>query len=254
MSTAGFTSGSSELPLEFDPSWILFQGSGVLAINKPAGIPVHKGTAHDSGLAEMIDEWVRRNPGIVEIKGGRPVWPVHLLDLEASGVLLFALTATAARKIQDALAAYSIQKRYLAVISGPVEAMGRLQGPVRSKLRGVYRKLESELEFRRLAGDERLSLVEVLPKEGRNHQIRVLFSRAGRPLAGDLRYGKPKPARQFLEKFATPGLLLHAHELSLPESVLGAARTLCAPLPQHFFKVLEKKGWGGLFAQAGESR
>ena len=109
MSTAGSTSGSSggsseesagrppspaarEAAREFDPSWILFQGSGVLAVNKPAGIPVHKGTSHDLGLAEMIDEWVRWNPKVLEIKGGTSVRPAHRLDLEASGVLLFALT------------------------------------------------------------------------------------------------------------------------------------------------------------------
>ena len=110
-------------------------------------------------------------------------------------------------------------------------------------LRGVYRRLPAELTYRRLEGDERLSLVEVHPEEGRTHQIRALFAEAGRPLAGDLRYGKPKPARQFLEKFGLPCLLLHAAELELTRVVPGLPRTFTAPLPEEFRRLAEKKGW-----------
>jgi 23S rRNA-/tRNA-specific pseudouridylate synthase len=230
-------------PSEFDPDWILFQGNGVLAVNKPAGLPVHRGTGHQIGLAEMIDEWARLHPRILEIRAGKEVRPAHRLDLEASGVLLLGLTRPAARAVQEAFAAHAAEKRYLAVIAGPVDALGHLKGKVRSKLRGVVRHMVAELTYRRLAGDERLSLVEVTPIGGRTHQIRWLFARAGRPLAGDLRYGKPKPARQFLEKFATPFLLLHARSVSLPASILGAGRTIAAPVPETFLKVLEHKGW-----------
>ena len=69
------------------------------------------------------------------------------------------------------------------------------------------------------------------------------FARAGRPLAGDLRYGKPKPARQFLEKFEVPTLLLHAQRLEIPDSVLGAPRAFEAPLPPAFLRLIERKGW-----------
>jgi len=230
-------------PAEFDPDSILFQGGGVLAVNKPAGLPVHRGTSHAAGLAELIDEWVRRNPGMIEIRAGKPVRPAHRLDLEASGVLVFALHRTAARDVQEALSSRAAGKRYLAVIAGPVNAMGHIRGVVRSKLRGEYRRLESELAYRRLAGDERLSLVEVTPAGGRTHQIRALFAHEGRPLAGDLRYGKPKPARQFLEKFGVPHLVLHAHRLTLPASVLGTERVIEAPLPPALLRVMEMKGW-----------
>ena len=61
---------------EFDPEWVIFQGNGVLVVNKPAGFPVHQGTAHDVGIVEMVDEWVRRNPGVIETRAGKPVHPV----------------------------------------------------------------------------------------------------------------------------------------------------------------------------------
>jgi 23S rRNA-/tRNA-specific pseudouridylate synthase len=228
---------------EFDPDSVLFQGSGLLAVNKPAGPPVHAGTSHPFGLAEMIDAFVEMNPGLLEISPGRPVHPIHRLDLEASGVLLFGLTAEMARKTHEAFEARRVEKRYLAVVSGPVKEKGSIRGEVRFKGRDGYRWEKASLDYRRLQGDERLSLVEVVPREGRTHQIRALFAGIDRPLAGDRRYGKPKPARQFLEKFGVPGLLLHALELTLPPKVLGREKTIQAPLPDIFIKVMQQKGW-----------
>lgn len=215
----------------------------MLAVNKPAGLPVHRGTAHPEGVAEMVEAWVRLHPGVLDIAPGRRVRPVHRLDREASGVLLLALTTAAARKLHAAFASHEVAKTYFAVVAGPLEAEGRLRGKVRSKLRGTYRKIESELTFRRIRGDERLSLVEVTPTEGRTHQIRSLFARAGRPLAGDLRYGKPTPSRQFLERFSVPFFLLHARAVSLPQGVPGGGKTVQAPVPAEFHRIVSLKNW-----------
>lgn len=228
--------------LEFDPGWILFQGNGVLAVNKPAGIPVHRGTGHELGVCDLIESWSRLHPGLIELRAGNPVRPAHRLDLEASGVLLLTLTKHAASELQQAIAAHVVEKRYYAVVAGPLEEKGTIRGLARSRLRGVYRTTEEELRYRRLQGDDRLSLIEVTPNGGKTHQIRALLAQAGRPLAGDLRYGKPKPARQFLEKFGVDHLLLHAHEATLPAR-LGLPRTLRAPLPEAWRKVAAEKGW-----------
>ena len=227
----------------FDPSRILFQGNGVLVVHKPAGTPVHRGTDHPLGFAEMIDEWVRMNPGVIEIRPGTPVRPVHRLDRETSGVLALALQAEAARRLQAAFEGQEVRKEYRAVVAGPVEAIGHIKGRSSQRGRGPARWVKTELEFRRLRGDERLSLVAVVPAGGRTHQIRALFAQAGRPLAGDLRYGRPKPARQFLEKFRVPFFLLHAWRLTLPESILGAARTFEAPIPAEIHTIVAEKGW-----------
>jgi 23S rRNA-/tRNA-specific pseudouridylate synthase len=228
---------------DFDPETILFYGHGLLAVNKPAGVPVHKGTGHERGVLEALAEWVSLNPRVLGVRPGKAIHSVHRLDLEASGVLLFAFGREMARRVQSAFEEGRVRKAYLAVISGPMPESGRLRGKVRSKLRGVWRRVPAELSYRRLRGDDRLSVVEVKPKGGRSHQIRVLFEQAGRPLAGDLRYGKPKPSRQFLEKFALPHFLLHALELELPEEVLGAPKTLSAPVPAMFQSLCRQKGW-----------
>ncbi|MGQ9591694.1 MAG: pseudouridine synthase [Planctomycetota bacterium] len=230
-------------PEEFDPSWILFHGSGLLAVDKPAGLPMHRGTAHERGLAELIDGWVRMHPGTLDVRPGRPIRPVHRLDLEATGVALFALTRRTAAAVEEAFAAGQVKKKYLAVVAGPVEALGCIRGAVRARFGGEYRRVPAELTFRRLEGDERLSLVEVVPGGGRTHQIRQLFARAGRPLAGDFRYGKPTPSRQFLYRFQVPSFLLHAVEVTLPPEVLGAAKTIRAEIPETFRRLIREK-WG----------
>ena len=68
------------------------------------------------------------------------------------------------RQVQRAFAERTITKRYLAVVAGPIKDTGQLRGKVRSKLRGHYRWLPASLEYRKLVGDARLSLVEVTPR------------------------------------------------------------------------------------------
>lgn len=240
---------------EIDPCRILFRSEGILAFDKPAGIPVHQGTGHSLGLAESLDGWARRNPGALDIQPGWSLAPLHRIDREASGVVLFGLGREAAAKIQKAFMEGKISKRYLAVIAGPLRPRGGIRGKVRSRLRGIYRYLPARLEYRLLAGDERLSLVEVHPghrtsprsareeESGRTHLIRALFSSIDRPLAGDLRYGKPRPARQFLEKFGLSNLLLHAWELKLPPGILGPSISIRAPVPEEFRILAREKGW-----------
>ena len=231
-----------DLLASFDVSRILFQGNGLLALDKPAGLAVHASESGVYGVAEILSELSRLYPGLIEARAGK-IHPAHLLDKEASGVLLFGLTTAMRRRVQGALEERRVDKRYVAFVAGPVEQAGEIRGRVRSKLRGRIRDLRSSASFKRLHGDDRLSLVEVIPREGRTHQIRALFAGAARPLAGDLRYGKPKPARQFLERFDVPTLLLHVLELHLPSGILGAKRTIRAPLPEAFLRVLEAKGW-----------
>ncbi len=230
-------------PPPFDPDTILFYGGGILAVNKPSGIPIHHGTKHPFGLAEIVNDWAVCNPGQIDVEAGWKVAPVHRIDLEASGVVLLGLTQAASSLVQQVFASGKVQKRYLAVVAGPVDEEADIEGPVRTRLRGVYRYLPSSLRFRRVAGDERLSLVDVVPHEGRTHQIRSLFAGIDRPLAGDLRFGKPKPSRQFLERFGVPNLLLHAWELRLPPLPVELPKEFIAPLPESFLKLIEQKGW-----------
>ncbi|MCZ6796130.1 MAG: RNA pseudouridine synthase [Planctomycetota bacterium] len=230
-------------PIEFDPERILFHGDGLLVVDKPPGIPVHQGTGHDRGVAESLDIWVSLNPGVLDLRSRGKIHPIHLLERETSGVLLLGLTRAMARTAKDAFSREKVEKRYLAVVAGPLEDEGHIRGDVRSRVGRRHRYLPGELSYRRLRGDERLSLVEVRLLGTRPHQVRALFAGADRPLAGDARYGKPRPARTFLDRFEMPGFLLHLRELLLPAGVLGPPRSFVAPTPGRFEELCRKKGW-----------
>lgn len=232
--------------LEFDPNSILFHGHGLVGVNKPSGVPVHAGTGHDTGLTDLLGEWISLNPRLLDVRPGKKIHPIHRLDLEASGALLLAVKTSAARAAKRAFEARTVTKTYLALVAGPMDATGELKGKIRSKLRGNYRYLPASLTYRRLRGDERMSLVEVRPEGGRTHQIRALMARSGRPLVGDLRYGKPKPAQQFRERFGVQHFLLHSWRLGLPAEAMGRELRLEAPLPEAFGSVIAQKEWGTL--------
>ena len=83
--------------MEFDPQSILFHGHGLVGVDKPAGVPVHRGTGHSVGVTDLLGEWVSLNPGLLDVRPGSKIHPVHRLDLEASGALLLAVKTSAAR-------------------------------------------------------------------------------------------------------------------------------------------------------------
>ena len=229
--------------IEFELETVLFHGNGLLAVDKPAGVPVHKGTSHDVGLAEAIGEYAHTHPGVIDIRAGKDVFPVQHLDREATGVLLFALRRPTARIVHEASQAGTLKTKFVAVVAGPVEPMGVLRGKVRTRVSGRYQRVDSELSYRRICGDERMSLVEVTPGKSRRHLIRSLFADSSRPLCGDARYGRPRPAEKFCSAFGVEGMLLHCCEVTVPAQVLNSERTIYAPLPQSFHKVAKQKGW-----------
>ena len=236
------SSDRSGVPTEFAADRILFHGSGLLVVDKPAGVSV-RGDDHDVGLAEHIALWASVHPGQLDLKTGNPILAVQLLEREASGVTLFALHRPMARIVQEAMDAQIITRTVLTVVAGPMDPVGQIRGKVRSKVGGTYRRVDAELSYKRICGDERLSLLAVTPGKSRRHLVRALFANESRPLAGDARYGRPKPAKQFLEKFGLPGPVLHELETELPPGILGARRILRAPLPDHLVQLATAKEW-----------
>ncbi len=228
---------------EFDAERILFHGSGLLVVDKPAGLPVHRGTGHPYGLVDSLGAWISLHPRILNVRPGKKIHPINLVDQEASGVILFAFTKAVARNTKAALTAGRVDRRTLAVVAGPLPREGSLKGKVRSRLRGLTRYVPSSLRFRKIEGDERLSLVEVIPGGGQTHLVRSLFAQDGHPIAGDTRYGKPGPCRKFLKKFDLPHFLLHVRRLTIPKEILGGGRAFDAPVPETFEQLCHQKGW-----------
>ena len=138
---------------------------------------------------------------------------VHRLDRPTSGVVVFALTSKAARRLSEQFRVGSVRKIYWALVEGKTPKKGTLvdrihrRGPTSHLVKGTGGQ-HAKLSFRRLRYRKGRSWVEIELVTGRHHQIRVQFSHRGHPVIGDFRYGSKV-------KFGQKALALHARSLTI---------------------------------------
>ena len=178
----------------------------------------------------------------------RPPVPMHRLDRDTSGCLLFARNPKARAHFQQAFEAGQVTKSYLAVLDGEVEGdEGSIELPVAkvSSQKGGWRMVVDEAgktaatRWQKLASVDGQSLVEFRPTTGRTHQIRVHAARGlGAAIVGDPVYSLPDDAD--LESMTLPdsGMLLHAWRLLVPRQPKEAI-DVTAPVPDRFGRWLD---------------
>jgi tRNA pseudouridine65 synthase len=212
------------------PLEILYRDDDLVAVNKPSGMPVHRGWARDGVPALQV----------VRDQIGCHVYPVHRLDRATSGVLLFALSGEAAHLVQAQLEAHQVEKRYLALCRGCDPALVRVDHPL-AKEEGAEPR-PAVTDFKLLGTFERYGLFEARPLTGRLHQIRRHLKHASHPIIGDTRYGKGEHNRLFRERFGFNRLALHASDLTLRQPRTGAPIHLHAPLPPELARLFDQLG------------
>jgi len=196
-------------------------------IDKPAGLAVHRGQSRDPVHAlELVRDAV-----------GAYVYPVHRLDRATSGVLVFALSQDAARRVGASFQEGRVEKRYLALVRGTPPDAVRLEHPL-SQEEEHKPPQPACTEVRTVARYGRYALVEAMPETGRTHQIRRHLKHLACPIIGDVRYGKGEHNRWFRTHYDFHRLALHATELSLDDPATGQRVTIRAPLPAPFAAVL----------------
>ena len=201
------------------PLCILFEGNGLLILNKPAGIAVHG----EHSLEEQVVSYL--SPGLPESISFRP-GPLHRLDRMTSGIIVFSKNLDGARSFSSLLRERKVVKQYLAVVDGLIgkkETWGDLL--VRDKnLRKTFTSdsnncnkhnqgKSAESVVTPLASDGGRSLILVEIKTGRTHQIRAQAAARGRPLSGDKKYGGLP-----IENITGGGYMLHAYRLGFPDA------------------------------------
>ncbi len=233
---------------------ILFRDEHFVAINKPAGLLVHRSDLdrHETEFAlQMVRDQV-----------GRHVYPVHRLDRPTSGVLLFALSPEAAGRVGEAFESDTVRKTYLAVVRGATKEEAVIDYPLQELPERFETKNKNEnlaakeavTAFRRLATVElpfavgkfttaRYSLLVVSPLSGRRHQIRRHLKHVFHPIIGDTTYGEGRHNRLFRNELGCSRMLLHAVELSFPHPWSGESVTISAPLDEEFAQVMHWFGW-----------
>ncbi len=221
---------------------VLWAAGGLVAVDKPAGMPVVPGRSAEAGPALRAR---------LEAQLGCPVWVVHRLDRDTSGVLLLALDAASHRAASLAFERGTPEKRYLALVSpplpGPVRVDAALVPARRARMRVARPGEEGKAAVTELAPLERLGevgLVEARPLTGRTHQIRVHLRHAGAPLLVDPQYGRPDGVTErdlggsgdAVVLARTP---LHAARLVVPAAEGLPAVDVEAPLPPDMSRALE---------------
>ena len=219
---------------------ILARGPGWMAIDKPAGIPVHPvNHVRENSLIHLL----RRQ------EGNNGLRLVHRLDRETSGVLVVAGDSVTARALSTAFESGEVLKEYVAVVAGDVvgdagtvtlpigpstesEIRVRLAPSVSGKPAQTSWRVERRLEGR--------TLLRVFPRTGRRHQIRVHLDALGHPILGDLLYGRDDAdyldlvRRRYDARRDEDGprrQLLHCARLVFPDPAGGRKIDVAAPLP-----------------------
>lgn len=205
---------------------VLFENADYLAVDKPEGI-VSIAEAGKGGLPELLKD----------VFPGR-LFPVHRLDREASGVIVYAKNADAHRHLNGQFDRREVRKTYLALVLGATgPASGLINAPIRAFGSGrmgvdARRGKPSSTEWKVAERLDGATLVRVFPATGRRHQIRVHLYHIGHPIVGDLKYGDRTIQGRY------PRLMLHAVaiEFALPS---GERVTVEAPVPPSFEAVLQ---------------
>lgn len=168
------------LPL---PLPIVYEDEHIALINKPGGIPVSGNRARSVERALLHNITLSEEPDAYKQPRA-----AHRLDAPTCGLVLIAKTRSARIHLGDQFEAQSIKKHYQAIVTGQTMAEGRFDDPIDQK--------EAVTEFRLLKSvrslhTEWISWLELHPRTGRTHQLRIHLANAGNPVLGDKRYGKP---------------------------------------------------------------
>ena len=217
---------------------ILHRDAMMLVLDKPAGIAVHV-TGHDA---------IALDASFPFLQFGLPNPPAlaHRLDRETSGCLVLGRHRQALIKLGKMFETGQVEKHYLAIAVGaPPAAQGVIDRPILKSGKGSKWKLTlddagqpAHTEYRVLASAGGLSLLELHPKTGRTHQLRLHCQGLGCPIVGDPFYG---PAEGEYSARAQP-MMLHAERVSIPLHYGKPPITVEAPVPEAMRGLMEQAG------------
>jgi tRNA pseudouridine65 synthase len=229
---------------------ILYRDESVIAINKPAGLLVHRSRI-DVHAKEFAVQALRDQIG-------QPVFLAHRLDRPTSGVLLFALSSEVARQLAQQFADRQIKKTYHAIVRGHTPAQIQWDDPlVERRDRITDQRASSENPAKPAttlvttirhwtvpysAGkypQSRYSLVTAKPLTGRKHQLRRHFNHMAHPIVGDTSHGDRRHNRLFRTQFHVRRLLLVASALCFQHPVSELPITIAVDWQHEFRFALE---------------
>ena len=228
---------------------VIFENEDIIVINKSPGIQVHPSFNERSNT--VVNALLAKYPEVRDVHDGsegaeiRPGM-VHRLDKDTSGVMVVARNMEAYNALKDIFKDRKIEKQYLVIAEGLFkDKFGIIEKPIARS--SSYRKQviarkntktivrQAETHYKVLGGYGDCSLVEVTPKTGRMHQIRIHLASIGNPVVGDMLYGINDGKKIYSAKRQ----LLHAQKLKF--ELFGKQYEFIAPMPGDFQDFLDIK-------------
>ena len=238
-------------PIELE---IVYRDENLIAINKPAGMLVHR-------------SWLDKYETVFAMQTlrnqiGQHVFPLHRLDKPTSGILFFALSSEVAAQFSPLFSGREIKKTYHAIVRGWIEEGDTLDYPLKEQLDKIADKKASKeveakeaiTEYTPLAKVElpystgkfptsRYCLMELKPQTGRKHQLRRHMAHLRHPIVGDTTHGDGKHNRLFKENLDSHRLLLHASGLSFTHPITNENIEIKAGVDETWQRLMAEFGW-----------
>jgi 23S rRNA-/tRNA-specific pseudouridylate synthase len=248
---------------------LLYRDDAIVLVDKPAGILTHP------------NQYDRKSPNLVNSLSGRMharVYPVHRLDRDTSGLILFAFDKKRARSLGESMQDAAFSKEYLAICGGTMGEEARVTVPVRQGGNGEKQPAESIIRglSNFTLSDMELCLLAIRLITGRTHQARIHCEAIAKPIIGDSQHGwKPFNARfaelaAVLPPFAAeippsdidesteapdlashvlPPMFLRSWKLSFPHPDSGAKVEALAGLPDSWARIIPSDSIDGLMGE-----
>lgn len=206
---------------------IHYEDSFLAVIEKPPGFPVN------GNRFRTVENALGYNLKRSEEKGAlRLPKPVHRLDSSTGGLLLTAKTSAALSNLALQFQKNRVSKRYHALVEGSPGGRGVIKNNIRGRSAETeYRPLE---ECRSLKSGH-ITLVELIPRTGREHQLRIHMKELGCPIMGDTLYGEEG------KTLKGKGLFLRATELAFDHPETGERTCITTDIPLKFIKHMERE-------------
>jgi tRNA pseudouridine32 synthase / 23S rRNA pseudouridine746 synthase len=217
---------------------LLYRDGMMLVVDKPPGLPVHRGPKGGETFEDFFDALRFGLP--------RPPALAHRLDRDTTGCLVLGRHRKALALLGGLFKEGKVGKCYWAVVEGgPGADDGRIDIPLAKgdDARGWWMKVDehglpSTSTWKVMGRGSRLTWLALEPVTGRTHQLRVHCAGMGWPIVGDNIYGSAP-------RTGGPALHLHSREITVPISKNKPPITVTAPVPAHMRELLTRCGWGG---------
>lgn len=225
---------------------ICFEDEYVLAVHKPNNVLVH----HSAMARNQSDE-----KSLIQLLFDEyqlPFYPIHRLDRKTSGIILFAKRKVLVAPFQELFVTNQIQKTYFGLVRGHISESGKIDTPVKGRDANVHKEALTYFKCLKMVELEipvhpyaisRYSLVELTPKTGRLHQLRIHLNKISHPLIGDPKYGDRFHNRMYESEFDCSNLFLHAKQLEFIHPFTDEKLLITADFPNNWNTVFKVFGW-----------